>query len=66
MPIGERRHVPWGVITDLSNKNAIGDRSDNDGESERQQPNTGVHGGDALNRLEPDGKEINYKRVNAD
>ncbi len=53
-------YVRRGVVADFGDENAVRDRGDDDGKSGGKQPNSRVHGGDALNSLEPDGKEINY------
>lgn len=47
------------VVADFGDEDAVRDGGDDDGEGDGEQPNARVYGGDALNRLEPDGEVIN-------
>lgn len=47
------------VVADFGDEDAVRDGGDNDREGDGKQSNARVHSGDALNRLEPDGKVIN-------
>lgn len=48
------------VVSDLGCSETAAERTDDHGEHEWKETNTGVDSGSALDRLKPDGEEVDY------